>query len=213
MKFEKEIKNEILKSKAYQDMVLNGFSPDEANNILNKSWSTDLMKQFPNGQWRTINGAKVFINNGKVIAGLDNFNGMIDDFFKEKNKKESKPKILELTEGKKWNGKIYGNENSGYSIYVNNDKVKISKKDKEEYEKYLIDKERKKQKEAPDTEPKEFGDSGTVSGNYVYNPNTGNWVVNIDSVDWNLVDEKFVVKKKEDIPKLIKKEYGVDIKI
>jgi hypothetical protein len=57
---------------------------------LYKSWSSDLQKQFPNGGWRTINGAKVFINGGKVVAGLDNFNGMIDNFFKEKESKGQK---------------------------------------------------------------------------------------------------------------------------
>jgi len=55
-----------------------------------KGFGKDLEKQFPNGSWKTVNGAKVFINNGKVIAGLDNFNGTIDDFFKEKKGKEGK---------------------------------------------------------------------------------------------------------------------------
>ena len=40
-----------------------------------KSWSSDLQSKFPNGSWKTVNGASVFINNGKVIAGLDGFNG------------------------------------------------------------------------------------------------------------------------------------------
>src|SRR5690606_18174915 len=54
-----------------------------------KSWSSDLQSKFPNGVWRTVNGAKVFINNGKVIAGLDGFNGEIDKFFEGRGKKES----------------------------------------------------------------------------------------------------------------------------
>ena len=55
-----------------------------------KSWSGDLQKRFPNGGWRTVNGSRVFINGGKVVAGLGGFNGMIDKFFEEK---ESKDKI------------------------------------------------------------------------------------------------------------------------
>lgn len=51
-----------------------------------KSWSTDLKKRFPNSEWRTINGAKVLINNGKVIAGLNGFNEHIDKFFEGKKK-------------------------------------------------------------------------------------------------------------------------------
>lgn len=56
-----------------------------------KSFSSDLKSRFPNGAWRTINGSHVFINNGKVIAGLGGFNQEIDKFFKEKKtSKESK---------------------------------------------------------------------------------------------------------------------------
>src|SRR5690554_2320478 len=57
-----------------------------------KSWSGDLQKRFPNGSWKTVNGAKVFVNGGKVVAGLDGFNGEIDKFFEEKEKKEGKAK-------------------------------------------------------------------------------------------------------------------------
>lgn len=58
-----------------------------------KSWSSDLQSKFPNGSWRTVNGARVFINNGKVVAGLDGFNGEIDKFFEGRGKKgESKDK-------------------------------------------------------------------------------------------------------------------------
>jgi len=65
--------------------------------VFEKAWSTDLQKRFPNGGWRTVNGARVFINCGKVVAGLNGFNGEIDKFFKEKeakskSKQESKPK-------------------------------------------------------------------------------------------------------------------------
>lgn len=57
-----------------------------------KSWSSDLQNRFPDGGWRTINGAKVFINNGKVIAGLDGFNDQIDKFFESKKNGTSKNK-------------------------------------------------------------------------------------------------------------------------
>lgn len=50
-----------------------------------KSWSSDLQKRFPQGSWRTINGASVFINGGKVVAGLDGFNKELDKFFDGKN--------------------------------------------------------------------------------------------------------------------------------
>lgn len=55
-----------------------------------KSWSSDLAKRFPNGGWRTVNGSRVFINGGKVVAGLGGFNGMIDDYFSAKGKEEKK---------------------------------------------------------------------------------------------------------------------------
>lgn len=51
-----------------------------------KSWSGDLQKRFPNGNWKTVNGAKVFVNGGKVVAGLAGFNGEIDKFFDGKGK-------------------------------------------------------------------------------------------------------------------------------
>ena len=50
-----------------------------------KAWSKDLGKRFPGGGWRTINGARVFIDKaGKVVAGLGGFNDYIDNFFKDK---------------------------------------------------------------------------------------------------------------------------------
>ncbi len=75
-KFEvsKIFKNCILKSNSSEDFY--------------KSWSIDLQKQFPNGVWRTVSGAKVFINNGRVVAGLEGFNGEIDKFFKEREAKK-----------------------------------------------------------------------------------------------------------------------------
>ena len=55
--------------------------------VLKKSWSADLAKKFPSGGWRTVNGAAVFINGGKVIAGLGGFNGAIDEFFSEERRR------------------------------------------------------------------------------------------------------------------------------
>lgn len=70
-----------------------------------KSWSPDLAKRFPNGGWRTVNGSRVFINGGKVVAGLGGFNGMIDKFFEEKKSKSTefsiKDKIESLDNKKK----------------------------------------------------------------------------------------------------------------
>jgi 8-oxo-dGTP pyrophosphatase MutT (NUDIX family)/predicted GNAT family acetyltransferase len=95
---------------------------DEDDDIF-KSWSSDLKNRFPNGDWRTINGAKVFINNGRVIAGLDGFNGMIDNYFKEN--KESKIKISKETD------KAYLLNKDGVEFWVqkrwyNKDKEKLT---------------------------------------------------------------------------------------
>ena len=64
-----------------------GTQPSSASEDLNdieKGFSSDLQKRFPNGGWRTINGAKVFVNGGKVVAGLGGFNKEIDKFFDDK---------------------------------------------------------------------------------------------------------------------------------
>ena len=46
---------------------------------ISKSWSKQLESKFPNGGWKSINGASVFIDGGgKVVAGLDGFNKHID---------------------------------------------------------------------------------------------------------------------------------------
>jgi hypothetical protein len=65
-----------------------GDSYQQALDLL-KSWSSDLKNRFPKGEWKTINGAKVFVNEGKVVAGLDGFNKEIDKFFAEKKSKSS----------------------------------------------------------------------------------------------------------------------------
>ena len=54
------------------------------NRELFKSFSADLKAKHPNGGWRTINGAHVFIAGGKVIAGLDGFNKHIDELHSKK---------------------------------------------------------------------------------------------------------------------------------
>lgn len=89
-------KIKIIKSLFDEDKISKSMFDD----LLEKSFSGDLSKRFPNGGWRTINGAKVFINGGKVVAGLDGFNGMINDFFKEKAEKEKLEKEPNKTKGK-----------------------------------------------------------------------------------------------------------------
>jgi hypothetical protein len=69
--------------KSFQETLYESYDRES----FEKAWSKDLQSKFPSGGWRTINGAKVFINNGKVIAGLDGFNGAIDKFFEEKKGK------------------------------------------------------------------------------------------------------------------------------
>ena len=75
--FEVEILEKSIEQKG--NMLSNCYDEE-----LHKSWSSDLQKRFPSGGWRTMNGAKVFVNGGKVVAGLDGFNGEIDKFFKDK---------------------------------------------------------------------------------------------------------------------------------
>jgi hypothetical protein len=72
----------------FKSVTLNLLQSCDSKESFEKSWSGDLQKQFPNGVWRKINGASVFINHGRVVAGLDKFNGMIDDFFAKKSEKK-----------------------------------------------------------------------------------------------------------------------------
>ncbi len=98
---------DILKSFENLHLLVRGIDPEkiEVENIFRgcilkssnsedfyKSWSSDLKQKFPNGHWATINGSRVFINGGKVVAGLDGFNGEIDKFFKEKESKKTPDK-------------------------------------------------------------------------------------------------------------------------
>jgi len=150
---------EILEKELRIELLNKGFSSSETDFLIQKAkegyfekgfekgFGKDLEKRFPNGQWKTINGARVFINGGKVVAGLDNFNGMIDDFFKEKKGKEGKdftvkdiedilmrgdsiPKDvrISLDERKKLLSK-YGAKDVRHAL------VKIAKKRQEEYKK------------------------------------------------------------------------------
>jgi hypothetical protein len=57
---------------------------------IEKGFGADLQKKFPNGGWRTINGARVFVDGGKVVAGLEGFKGKVEDAFKEKKTEPSK---------------------------------------------------------------------------------------------------------------------------
>jgi hypothetical protein len=61
-----------------------------SRNDLIKAFGKDLQKRFPNGKWVTMSGSHVFINNGKVVAGLEGFNKEVDKFFEGKKTKESK---------------------------------------------------------------------------------------------------------------------------
>lgn len=70
--------------------------------IIRKSQKTDLQTKYPDGQWITIGGSHVFVHKdkkgkAKVIAGLDNYDGDVDNFVKEK-KTEKKPKKQALAE-------------------------------------------------------------------------------------------------------------------
>lgn len=84
--------------------IQKGLSEKEILENFEKSFSSDLQSKFPNGGWRTVNGAKVFINNGKVVAGLGGFNKEIDKFFEGKKGKKGK-------EGEKKDNNKYTSEN------------------------------------------------------------------------------------------------------
>lgn len=111
-----------------------GYSDIESDTIC-KGFGSDLMKQFPNGSWKTINGARVFIDGGKVVAGLDGFNGKIEDAFKKKEEPKEdtkpvapeKPEILNKLRDGKWNGKFYGKNND--TVYLNSKATTLSSED------------------------------------------------------------------------------------
>lgn len=106
--FEVEILEKSIEQKG--NMLSNCYDEE-----LHKSWSSDLQKRFPSGGWRTMNGAKVFVNGGKVVAGLDGFNGEIDKFFSEKAKaKEGKKKEVSKKEVKK--DGLFNNKGAGKYI-------------------------------------------------------------------------------------------------
>jgi hypothetical protein len=61
--------------------------------FLIKSFSSELQDKFPEAEWKTINGAKVLVNDGKVIAGLEGFNGTIDEFVKQEEPKNKSKRV------------------------------------------------------------------------------------------------------------------------
>lgn len=87
-----------------------GYSDIESDMIC-KGFGSDLMAKFPEGSWKTINGAKVFVHGGKVVAGLDGFNGKIEDAFKEKKSESesSKEKELSLADLEKLSAQMQSN--------------------------------------------------------------------------------------------------------
>ena len=84
--------------KSFYDNLSGSYNRD----LFEKSWSKDLQNRLPNGSWKTINGARVFVNDGKVVAGLGGFNKEIDKFFDGKKGKgggeKSGDKVKERTE-------------------------------------------------------------------------------------------------------------------
>jgi len=83
------INSNIPEMETDENIILKGF----INIPISKSFSSDIEDKFPGGEWKTINGAKVYVHDGKVVAGLEGFNGKIDDFFaKKETKTESKEK-------------------------------------------------------------------------------------------------------------------------
>lgn len=116
-------------------LILKAFGCYDVDFFEKAAWSIDLQSQFPNGQWRTINGSHVFINNGKVVAGLEGFNGFIDDFFKEKDKVESKKE--EKSENKE---KRVNHPNFGDGTVVKEDEKTITVNFDKVGEKYLLKK-------------------------------------------------------------------------
>lgn len=121
-KFVKEIieKNNKIEKSFYNDLgiskvIFEGYLRDnliksENKEDFYKGFGKDLQDRFPNGAWRTINGAKVFIEgDGKVVAGLKNFNDHIDKFFdgkKEKTLQEKEQDLLDSQEAKDYTLKI-----------------------------------------------------------------------------------------------------------
>lgn len=74
------VENNLIKSENKEDFL--------------KGLGSDLEKKFPKGKWVTMSGSRVFINGGKVVAGLDGFNKEIDSFFDKKKEKKVKIQIL-----------------------------------------------------------------------------------------------------------------------
>jgi hypothetical protein len=119
-KIRKILPREIQKYTDSQEEIV--FDFQLGSKIIEKSWSTDLNKKFPKGEWRTINGARVFINGSKVVAGLDGFNKMIDE--SSKDKKSNNDRVSHSRFG---DGTVL--KRGGGNVTVKFDDPKIGKKE------------------------------------------------------------------------------------
>ncbi len=59
---------------------------------------------------------------------------------------------------------------------------------------------------------KEFGESGTVSGKYVFNENLKKYVLTIDCVEWMLCYDTYSFETVEEMEKFINNKYNVNFK-
>lgn len=87
-----------------QDGVLRakmlGLDPDLEE--ICKSFSSDLQARFPNGRWVTMNGSKVFINNGKAIFGAPEIIKLVNEDTPDSKPTESTEQYV-----KRWNKDVY----------------------------------------------------------------------------------------------------------
>src|SRR6056297_316870 len=101
------------------------------DNDIEKSWSKDLQNKFPSGKWITMSGAKVFVNNGKVIAGLDGFKKEIDKLSEKKG--ETKGENKEDREEKQAH-EMSSKELADWNInQLENRGLKLSKEQKDKF--------------------------------------------------------------------------------
>jgi hypothetical protein len=59
---------------------------------------------------------------------------------------------------------------------------------------------------------KEFGEPGTVSGNYVFNENMQKYVLTIDCVEWTLCNEIYSFETIEEMESFINDKYNENFK-
>lgn len=91
-----------------------------------KSFSSDLSARFPNGRWVTMNGSKVFINNGKAIFGAPELIKLVNEDGNEGQKESSE------SYSKRWKS-LYS---LGFDEYI--EKVRDNDRVKGEMSKYGI---------------------------------------------------------------------------